>query len=53
MRSSDTLARFGGDEFTILCEEVREENDALEVADRLVAAMSQPLYFKNARYSSR
>jgi diguanylate cyclase (GGDEF)-like protein/PAS domain S-box-containing protein len=43
MRASDTLARFGGDEFTVLCEEVSEEGDALEVADRLVAAMSQPL----------
>ncbi len=43
MRSSDTLARFGGDEFTILCEDVNDDNDALEVAQRLVAAMGQPL----------
>ncbi|MGO9341341.1 MAG: putative bifunctional diguanylate cyclase/phosphodiesterase, partial [Acidimicrobiales bacterium] len=43
MRTSDTLARFGGDEFTILCEDVNNENDSLEVAQRLVAAMAQPL----------
>ncbi len=43
MRSSDTLARFGGDEFTILCEDVNDDAEALEVAQRLVAAMSQPL----------
>ena len=43
MRSSDTLARFGGDEFTILCDDVDSEEDAREVARRLVAAMGQPL----------
>jgi len=43
MRASDTLARFGGDEFTILCEDVDNEGDALEVAQKLVLAMSQPL----------
>jgi len=43
MRSSDTLARFGGDEFTILCEDVGNDSDALEVAERLVASMGQPL----------
>ena len=43
MRGSDTLARFGGDEFTVLCDEVADEGDALEVAQRLVAAMDQPL----------
>jgi len=43
MRSTDTLARFGGDEFTVLCDEVDSEEDALEVARRLVRAMEQPL----------
>jgi len=43
MRATDTLARFGGDEFTVLCEGVSNESDALEVAQRLVLAMSQPL----------
>ena len=42
MRTSDTLARFGGDEFTVLCEDVDDEVDALEVAQRLVMAMGQP-----------
>ncbi len=43
MRASDTLARFGGDEFTVLCEDVNNESDCLEVAQRLVMAMGQPL----------
>ena len=42
LRGSDTLARFGGDEFTVLCE-VKDLAEALEVADRLVTAMQQPL----------
>jgi len=43
MRSSDTLARFGGDEFTILCDDVGNEGDCLDVAQRLVLAMGLPL----------
>jgi diguanylate cyclase (GGDEF)-like protein/PAS domain S-box-containing protein len=43
MRDSDTLARFGGDEFTVLCGDVHDETDALEVAQRLVRAMGEPL----------
>jgi diguanylate cyclase (GGDEF)-like protein len=43
MRASDTLARFGGDEFTVLCGQVDDEGDALEVAQRLVTAMGEPL----------
>ena len=42
LRAVDTLARFGGDEFTVLCE-VIDKAEALEIAERLVQAMQQPL----------
>ena len=42
-RVSDTLARFGGDEFTILCDDVGDDADCLEVAQRLVVSMGLPL----------
>ncbi len=42
LRSGDTLARFGGDEFTVLCE-VMDESQAVEIAQRMVKAMEQPL----------
>jgi predicted signal transduction protein with EAL and GGDEF domain len=42
LRAVDTLARFGGDEFTVLCE-VSDKAEALEIADRLVQAMQRPL----------
>ncbi len=40
---SDTLARFGGDEFTVLCPGNHDEIAALQVAERLVASMVDPI----------
>lgn len=42
MRNCDTIARLGGDEFAILLTEVRDENAALGVADRLVELCVEP-----------
>ena len=42
LRPSDTIARFGGDEFAVLCEGVSDEGHAVRVADRLVAAFDAP-----------
>jgi diguanylate cyclase (GGDEF)-like protein/PAS domain S-box-containing protein len=40
-RAEDTVARFGGDEFTILCEDAGEEEARL-VAQRILTAFAQP-----------
>ena len=42
-RGSDTVARFGGDEFAILLEHVRDDDEARIVAERITRAMRQPL----------
>jgi diguanylate cyclase (GGDEF)-like protein/PAS domain S-box-containing protein len=42
LRPVDTVARFGGDEFVVLCEEVGGGRDALVVADRLQHALGKP-----------
>jgi diguanylate cyclase (GGDEF)-like protein/PAS domain S-box-containing protein len=42
LRPSDTVARFGGDEFVVLCEEVTDGRDALQVAERLQSVLSKP-----------
>lgn len=43
LREGDTVARFGGDEFVVLLEEVDSPGGALVVAQRLSAALRQPV----------
>jgi diguanylate cyclase (GGDEF)-like protein/PAS domain S-box-containing protein len=43
LRPSDTVARVGGDEFVVLCEDIgRSEHEALAVAKRLSDAFEEP-----------
>ncbi|HEX2063279.1 MAG TPA: EAL domain-containing protein, partial [Acidimicrobiales bacterium] len=43
LRRSDTVARFGGDEFTIFCEDLEAESHAVTLAERVDEALSVPL----------
>jgi diguanylate cyclase (GGDEF)-like protein/PAS domain S-box-containing protein len=42
LRPGDTLARFGGDEFTVLIEDVKSPEDVLRVAERIVQDLREP-----------
>ena len=42
---ADALARFGGDEFTVLLEELGGPEDAIRVVRRLLAALERPFLF--------
>ena len=42
VRPADTIARIGGDEFTVLCEDLGSVNDAAWVADRLSDTLERP-----------
>jgi diguanylate cyclase (GGDEF)-like protein len=43
LRATDTLARFGGDEFVALCEGLPDPAEVITVADRLLDAASEPV----------
>ncbi len=42
VREADTVARFGGDEFVILLQDITEVNAAAIVADKIIQELSQP-----------
>src|SRR5439155_22753315 len=42
VRAEDTVARFGGDEFTILLEELADVAEAAGAAERVIAALRLP-----------
>jgi diguanylate cyclase (GGDEF)-like protein len=42
LRRHETVSRFGGDEFAILVEDIRDEQDAIAVGERVLRAFSTP-----------
>lgn len=50
LRPSDTFARFGGDEFTLLMEEVADRDDAAATAERILNALSPPIMVESKEF---
>jgi diguanylate cyclase (GGDEF)-like protein/PAS domain S-box-containing protein len=48
VRRQDTIARFGGDEFMILCEDLVDERQAEELAERAAQAFAVPFVLEHA-----
>ena len=42
VRRNDTVARFGGDEFVVICEDLSDVHQVKEVADRAIRAFAEP-----------
>lgn len=50
LRSSDTLARVGGDEFTLLLPEVKDMNEAHIIANKLFKNIITPFYINKNKH---
>jgi len=48
VRRQDTIARFGGDEFVVLCEDLSDERQAVELAERAAQAFVEPFVLSRA-----
>ena len=50
LRASDTVARFGGDEFGVLLEDIATERDAIETAERIAAIFARPFVLSGSEH---
>jgi diguanylate cyclase (GGDEF)-like protein/PAS domain S-box-containing protein len=50
VRSSDTVARFGGDEFGILLEDIGGEREAIDMAERIAGVFAHPFVLDGSEH---
>lgn len=50
VRGTDFVARFGGDEFLVVLEEVGDQTDVETVAEKILATVAQPLFVKEQQF---
>ncbi|MGH2915534.1 MAG: putative bifunctional diguanylate cyclase/phosphodiesterase, partial [Solirubrobacteraceae bacterium] len=53
VRAADTAARFGGDEFAILLEDVTDVQPAAETAERILASLGEPMHLEHNELTIR
>ncbi len=46
VRASDTVARLGGDEFVLIIESFEESQELVQISEKLIAALSDPITLK-------
>ncbi len=51
LRKTDTIARFGGDEFCILLPTITDSRHAMEIAGKITETLEQPFIFEDQPYN--
>ncbi len=51
VRQSDTVARFGGDEFVVIAEDVENELEAVRLAERITEALTRPFSLRDGSHT--
>lgn len=51
VRDADTVSRHGGDEFLILLSDVSQASDAAIIAEKILAAIAEPIYIQGHELS--
>jgi diguanylate cyclase (GGDEF)-like protein len=46
VRGEDSVTRLGGDEFAVLCTDIASPDDAVFVAERIIAAVKRPMHLE-------
>ena len=52
LRESDTLARRGGDEFTVLFPEIQEETDVIVIAERIINSLQKSWQIRGHKFTT-
>jgi diguanylate cyclase (GGDEF)-like protein/PAS domain S-box-containing protein len=50
IRETDTVARIGGDEFSIILQNLDSEESACKMAEKVIACISKPMLLKDSQY---
>ncbi len=50
LRDADTIARFGGDEFTILVENIDSKKQTIRLAEKIIQCMQEPFYISGREF---
>lgn len=50
IRETDTVARIGGDEFSIILQNLHSEEFACKMAEKVIASISKPMLLKDSQY---